>query len=221
VMFTSLSALSHDRERMGQAYRKAFAVIGAIGFPLAVGLAVTAPETIRLIYGPKWAPVAPILFWLSIAGISQPIYYSIGWLFLASGRSRTMFQWGVASTAVLACGFLAGLNRGPIGIAVAYALTMGLVLTLPALLLAHRAASISLRVTLRTVTPFFVAALVMGALTTGAAHILAVEGADWRVALILKILIGIVVYVSACRRRLTYLLSDVFSNLKIHTAMPV
>lgn len=220
VMFASLSALSHDRERMAQAYRKAFAVIGAIGFPLAIGLAVTAPEAIRLIYGPKWAPVAPILFWLSIAGVSQPIYFTIGWLFLASGRSRTMFYWGLASTAALACGFFAGLSRGPIGVAIAYALTMGLVLTIPALFLVHRSANISLGITLRTVTLFFAAAMVMGILMTAAAHILAAMGTDWRVVLVVKILIGSIVYTSFCRNRLTPLFKDLVFGLKTHLVSP-
>jgi len=196
------------------------AVIGAIGFPLTVGLAVTAPEAIRLIYGTKWAPVVPILFWLSVAGLLQPIYNTTVWLYVASGRTRTGFYWGLASTAALAGGFFAGLTRGPIGVAVAYALTMGFVLTLPGLYFAHRSAEISLIATLRTLTPFFVAAMIMGALVIVAAHILAAVCADWRVALAFKVSIGAVVYVGICRHRLTPLFNDMVFGLKTRVALP-
>lgn len=220
VMVPSLTALSHDRERMAQAYRKAVAMVGAIGFPLAIGLAVTAPEAVRLIYGQKWAPVVPLLFWLSIAGVSQPVYSTMGWLYLASGRSRAMFCWGLVSTAALAVGFFAGLSRGPIGVAVAYALTMGLVLTLPAIYFAHRSADISLRATLRTIAPFFAAALIMGMLIAAVAYVLAAASVDWRVALALKVSIGVVVYVGICRHRLIPLFNDMVFGLKTRIAMP-
>ena len=185
VMVPCLSALSHDRERMAEAYRKAVALTGAIAFPLTIGLAVTAPEAIRLIYGPKWAPVVPLLFWLSIGGISLPVYNTMYWLYLASGKSRSMFYWGLGSTAALAGGFSVGLNWGPIGVAIAYALVMGLFLTVPGLYYGHRSADISLRATLRTVTPFFAAAIFMGILVTAASHLLAAMGTDWRVVLAL------------------------------------
>ena len=214
VMVPSLCALSHDRVRMAQVYRKAVEAIAAIGFPLAVGLAVTAPEAVRLIYGPKWAPVVPLLFWLSIAGISQPMSGTMGWLYLASGRSRTMFYWGLATAATLAGAFLVGLGRGPIGVAVAYALTMGLVLTLPALHFAHRSAGISFQATLRTLAPFFVGAVTMGILVAASGHFLAAAGATWRAVLALKVSIGVVVYLGICRRQLRHLLDQTVSGLR-------
>lgn len=220
VMIPTLSGLGHDCKRMAEAYRKAVAAVGAVGFPLAVGLAVTAPEAIRFIYGTKWAPAAPLLFWLSVAGVLQPIYNTTVWLYVASGQTRTGFWWGLASTAALAGGFFAGLSHGPIGVAVAYALMMGFVLTIPGLYFAHRSAQMSLIATLRTLTPFFAAAMIMGILIVAGAHLLAALNTDWRVALAAKISIGVTVYIGICWHRLTPLFNDMIFGLKAPITTP-
>ena len=208
VMVPSLSTLSFDHKRMADAYRKALAAVAASGCPLSVGLAVTAPEAVRLVYGPKWAPVVPLLVWLSIAGVLQPLHNTMGWLFVVSGKSREMFSWGLVATAVLAAGFFIGITRGPLGVAVAYGLTMG-VLAVPALYYAHRVAGVDFRTTLQTIAPFLTAAMIMGLSVVAIGHVLVMVRIHWLTILALKLTIGVAVYVIVCRRPLMSLLRDV------------
>jgi O-antigen/teichoic acid export membrane protein len=203
VMVPSLSTLNHDRERMAQAYRKAVSAIGSLGFPLVAGLAVTAPEAVRLVYGPKWAPVVPIFLWLCIAGLSQPVYVTGMWLLLACGRTRELFLCGLAVMIVLASGFAVGVKSGAIGVAVAYAITMGLVLPLPALYFAHRVTGISFSLTMRAAAPYFLAAVTMGVFVAACGHGLTALGADWRVSLVVKVTVGVALYLGLCWRRLS------------------
>src|SRR5690606_21323405 len=91
LMVPSLSALQDERERFGDAYRRALRMVAFVGCPMAAGLALVAPEAVRLVYGEKWLPVVPILVWLSLAGITQPIYNTTGWLFTAAGKAKLYF----------------------------------------------------------------------------------------------------------------------------------
>jgi len=201
VIVPALCALWQEGERMGQTYRHAVRVVAGLGFPLAVGLAVTAPETVRLIYGERWAPVVPILFWLSIAGVFQPVYTTMGWLFVSSGKSREMFAFGVAAALILSFGFFIGVLWGPIGVAISYAILMTFVVTIPALYFAHRAAALPLGPTLRGAAPFLVAAIVMGLIVGLAGFAMRSLGSSWGTVLIAKIALGAVTYAMLCGRR--------------------
>jgi PST family polysaccharide transporter len=208
VMIPSMSAVSYDRNRMASTYRNAVSYIGLIGFPLATGLAVTAPEAIRLVYGTKWAAVVPLLFWLSIAGIAQPIHNTIGWLYIAVGKTRQMFLWGLIASLVLSAGFFLGVRWGARGVAISYAAQMLFVLTIPALYFAHRAAAMSLLDTLLRLKRAFIASIVMGLLVWLSGQVMISVNVPWGTVLIVKLAIGILVYALLCKNALARLGSE-------------
>jgi len=164
VMIAALSASSRDRAKMSAAYVSAVKAIALLAFPIAAGLCAAAPEAVRAVYGPKWAPVVPLIAWLSIAAISQPIYGTASWLFISSGQSRPMFLWAVVSTPVLAAGFFIAARISVVAVAISYALLIT-VLTLPIMHFAHRAAGIELRKTVRALLPIFCWAVLCGVLS--------------------------------------------------------
>lgn len=199
LMVSSLSALQDQPERFGDAYRRAVTMVAFVGCPLAVGLALTAHEAVRLVYGPDWAPVAPMLVWLSIAGITQPIYNTTGWLFTAKARSGMYFGLTAVNALALLGAFWWGVQSGPLGVAKAYGLVMGLVLVWPALALAHRAASLPLRETGRALLPV-AACLIALVAAVSVAWALALQlQLDWGPALTLKIIAGALAYAVAAR----------------------
>jgi PST family polysaccharide transporter len=112
MMVPALVALRADRQRLGAAYRKALRTIAFVGCPLGVLLGVGAPEIVRLIYGPAWGPVAPLLAWLALPAIALPIYHTMSWLFLAAGKARPMFIQSVLVTPVVVLGFFLGVRWG-------------------------------------------------------------------------------------------------------------
>lgn len=191
----ALSVLAREPLRLRQAYLKAVSAIALLSFPAAVGLAVTAPETTRLVYGPKWAPVAPLLVWLSIAGIFQPVHNTMGWLYIVAGKTSQMFLWGLSSAAVLASGFSFGIRWGALGVAVAYAILMTFVLTAPALYFAHRAAGLKLQETANAAAPLLVRALVMGAAALLAGRLAERVAMGWAGVLAAKVGAGAAVYI--------------------------
>ena len=170
LMVPSLSVLQHDSVRFGSAYRRALRVVAFVGAPVAAGMALTAGETVRIIYGPQWGPVAPLLVWLSVGRISQPIYNTTGWLFTAKGRGKLYLLLTSVNATVLSAAFAIGVNFGALGVAKAYGISMGLVLVGPMLALAHHAAGISIHLVSRALAPVFlsVAAMVVVVLAVAA-----------------------------------------------------
>jgi len=153
LMVPSLSAFQHDMDRFARAYRRAVRLVAYFGMPMAVGLALTAAPAVRLVYGDGWMPVVPLLMWLSIAAVTQPVYNTTGWLFTASGQARAYLWLTAVNTVVLGGVFLLTVPYGILVLAAGYGITMGLVIPLPALWYAHRVARIPLWATLRTLAP--------------------------------------------------------------------
>ncbi|HEY3266895.1 MAG TPA: lipopolysaccharide biosynthesis protein [Armatimonadota bacterium] len=195
VMVPSLSALKHDPERMGDAYRRTMRLIAFLGCPISLWLALSSSEVIRLVYGPKWAPVSPILLWLSVAGLFQPLYNTIGWLFLVMGATRAMLIWSLGSTCVLAMAFGISLPYGATAVAAAYAVVMTFGLALPGLGMAHRAAGLSLWRTVRPLVPIVVGAVGAAGIAMATGYETERLGLPWLAVLLVKTLVALGVYV--------------------------
>jgi len=209
VMTTALCTMQGDPERMGLAYRKAVAATSLIAFPVAIGLVVVAPEAVRLVYGPRWLATIPLLAWLSLAGVFQPIYHTAGWLYIAAGRSRRCFAFGIYSSSVLAAVFALTVRWHATGVAIGNALTWLVTLTFPALYMAHRAAGLPLRATLDCIWPCLTTAVMMGCAAWFAGVILYSSGVDWRLVLAAKMTTGACIYWGFNRNRLAALLAKV------------
>jgi PST family polysaccharide transporter len=208
LMVPSLSALQDQPERFGEAYRRAVRVVAFFGCPLALGLAMTAREAVQIVYGPEWLPVVPMLVWLSIAGITQPIYNTTGWLFTAKAKGGLYLKLTLMNASVLLVAFWIGVRSGPLGVAQAYGLVMGLLLLWPALALAHRAGGVELKDTLHAVRPVAIC-LLMLVIAVGLVWVMAsCLGIDWRIVFGLKVLAGVLAYGLASRRWARQLLVD-------------
>lgn len=195
LMVPSLSALHGQPERFGSAYRRAVRLIAFVGAPMAAGLALVAPEAVRLVYGERWAPVVPILAWLSVAGITQPVYNTMGWLFTSSGRAREYFWTTLINAIVLSAVFFATAPHGPVAVAIGYTAAMGVLLCGPALWAAHSSAGIPFAPTLRSILPVFACVAVMAICVL--ALDVAIASLAWQVRLAAKIAAGAAIY-GAC-----------------------
>ena len=94
------SRLQDDRAALERHFTAAVEVSTATMFPVFVGLAVTAPEVVALLFGPKWAPAAPYVTLLALLALqyfarmfSAPLVAALGrpHYSLASGISQVIF----------------------------------------------------------------------------------------------------------------------------------
>jgi O-antigen/teichoic acid export membrane protein len=127
VMFPALSIIQHDKQLVRNAYVTANRYIAAVSFPLMIWVLVTAPQLIRVVYGPKWVSVIPLIQIFALAGLEQSIGTNVAWIFMSQGRTDTMFKLGIFATVVIVISFFVGLRGGVEGVVIAY--TVALYLT--------------------------------------------------------------------------------------------
>lgn len=199
LMVPSLAAFQDDRERFGAAYRRAVTLVAFVGCPMAAGLALTAEESVRLIYGEKWVSVAPLVVWLSIAGVTQPIYNTTGWLFTAVGKAKAYLLLTVINAVVLSIAFFVAVPHGALVVAAVYGVVMGVLLLGPALWWAHHCAAIELGDTAVQLWPVFLCVMVMSCSVIGSGWLATFFSLDWQAILGVKVLTGIAVYLGCAR----------------------
>jgi lipopolysaccharide exporter len=68
VLFPHLSRIQQDKARLRRAYLSVLMLGGALVFPVCAGVAVAAPELVRVVLGPQWDLAATIVPWLTLAG---------------------------------------------------------------------------------------------------------------------------------------------------------
>lgn len=207
VMIPALAALWPDRDRFGDAYRQALHISALIGCPLAAGLGLVAPEAIRLMYGPRWEQVVPILTWLSVSAVVQPIFNTQGWLFTATGKGRAYLIATVIYAVLTTGSFVAGIQYGAVGVARSYSIVFVVLVAFPILYLAHRAAELDFRRSLRALAPVAAATTGMIAAVLFLGVALRGDSLDWFTALCVKVLVaavtyGMILYASDHRTRL-------------------
>ncbi|HKY33081.1 MAG TPA: lipopolysaccharide biosynthesis protein, partial [Candidatus Polarisedimenticolia bacterium] len=120
VSFPAFASMGDDLARIRDGYVKSIQYISLITFPMMVVVMAAAPELTRLLFGPGWDPVAPLVAVLSLAGMAGSIGTTAGSLFLARGRTDTLLRWEVVACAGYAAAIAAGLPWGLAGVAVAY-----------------------------------------------------------------------------------------------------
>lgn len=194
LMVPSLSALQSDMERFGNAYRKALRMVALIGCPMALGLALTADEMVKLIYGEQWQAVVPLLFWLSIASITQPLFNTTGWLFTAVGKAKAYLWLTIISGVLLSISFYLALPYGALGIAKVYGIVMGIIIFSPALWLAHKVAGLSFTHSLKELWPIVICLITMTSVVLGVEQLISPWQLPWGVILPIKIVCGVISY---------------------------
>jgi O-antigen/teichoic acid export membrane protein len=120
VMFPALSIIQHDKQMVREAYITANRYIAAVSFPLMTWLLVTAPQFIRVVFGPKWIGAIALVQILAITSILQSIGTNTGWIFLSQGRTDVLFRVGVVTCSLAVISFAVGLRWGVVGVAIAY-----------------------------------------------------------------------------------------------------
>jgi len=130
VVVPALSRLQDDRAASAALWMQGVRWIAFVSFPVMMLAACTAHPLVVTIFGPQWAEAAPLLARFSILGMAASVGTTVGWVYLAQGRSDLMLRWEVVA-ALLRMGAIGlGLQWGALGVANAL-LAINAVLFLP------------------------------------------------------------------------------------------
>ncbi len=184
VAIPVLSRLRHDPEAYSAQYLRLVRFMLALTTPACFIMAIFAPEIVRVLLGGSWADAGQILRVLSVASLVLPVLYAGGWLFASMGRTRQyLVVWVFVASALLGA-FVAGLPRGAVGVARAYAMTMWLLIA-PFLAVAIRGTGIKPWRLLGTIAAPLIACL------TGSGVVLLVDGTlPGRAGPLLRLVLG-------------------------------
>ena len=129
VALPLLSRLADAPARYRSAYLRMLEKIAMLTMPGAVLAIAMADWIIRAFLGPKWADAGPILAWLGVAALVEPMLNSTNWLFISQGRTRELLYASLASTSLTLAAIVAGLAFHATGVAAAIALSSVLLRT--------------------------------------------------------------------------------------------
>jgi O-antigen/teichoic acid export membrane protein len=165
VAFSAYARIQDDRPALGRAFGRAARIIMVVAMPFYIGLAATADPLVAVVLGAKWVEAAPIV---GILALAMP-FMTLQALFApasdALGRPGLGAQNGAIGAAILPVAFLAGIQWGVTGLAIAWVAAWPLFLAVTA----WRSFAIvgtDIGQLARAVAPPVLAALAMGACVT-------------------------------------------------------
>lgn len=160
VLFPAFSEIQNDHARFRRAYIRSLVVIALISFPLMAGAAAVAKPFVFVWMGPTWLTVATLITILAPVGMYQAVGTTVGQIYTATGRTDFMFKWGLISSPIIVLSFFAGLPWGITGVAISYAVVMGL-LAYPLFLIPCRLIELPVREVWKAIQPIALAAGLM------------------------------------------------------------
>ena len=120
VIVPALSRLQTEPERYRRAFVQVFDGLAIAAFVLAGLLFPLSDALVKVILGDKWDAAAPIFAALTFAVVYLPLASATSWLYTSQGRGRDLLVTTCVGAAIMVVAFLAGLQFGATGVAIAY-----------------------------------------------------------------------------------------------------
>lgn len=87
----AFARLQHDKPRMNRAFLMSSSLLGAIALPACIMLATAPHPFIRILYGDKWEPAAPVLSWLALLAALRIFFELVYDYFVVLANTRAVF----------------------------------------------------------------------------------------------------------------------------------
>lgn len=196
VMVASLAALQMNKEKMGEAYRKALALTAFIGCPISALLLPMAPEAVRLLYGSQWDMAVPMLQWLALPAIMLPISTSTIWLFLAAGKGRDQLRMNILLSISIVVAYLFALLfvKTPVQFVGVEAFLFTVPFPAANILYSHRAVDLKVLDTVKILLPVLICSMFAAGTALFMDLFLHSNTIHWFYSLCFKGVVGIFVY---------------------------
>jgi O-antigen/teichoic acid export membrane protein len=117
VAFPVFSLRQSDDEAIGNGYCRISVTLVFVVFPLLVGLLVTAPVAVPVIFGRKWVGAVPLVQVLSVMAMAKTLGNPSGSILLAKGRADLGFLINAVQLAVTLVVFLVVVRFGTLAVA--------------------------------------------------------------------------------------------------------
>lgn len=124
VMFSSLSQIQSDKERVRDIYLRTVRAIALVTYPVLVGLFIVADSFILTIFGIGWIDIIPILQIFCIAGLFISAVSITGSLFLSQGRAGLQLRTSLITIPIRISGIVIGLQWGLAGVAIGFTVSL-------------------------------------------------------------------------------------------------
>jgi O-antigen/teichoic acid export membrane protein len=121
ALFPALSTIQDDKPRVAAAWLRAQRMVAVVVTPAILGLAVVAPELVRLLVGEKWEAAVPVVQILAATALVQSVSSLATTVLMALGRPGVFFRFTIGELVVVVASLLVGLQFGIVGAAVGYA----------------------------------------------------------------------------------------------------
>ena len=188
VCFPALSRVQEDRQSVLKDYAFFLRVTVLFVFPLLAGTAITAPNLITVLVGPKWLPSAQYLQLLCITGMFFPLHIQSYNLLNAMGNARASLISEGAKHAITLMSIACLFRYGIVALLIGEAVSSGISVII-ALYYVSRQLKIHLLTPLGWIFPALISSVIVF-LVVGR-----IAPADMSlIALFLKTIVGIVVY---------------------------
>jgi O-antigen/teichoic acid export membrane protein len=120
LAFPTFSRLQHDPERMRRAYLRVTRTSSAVVMPGFIGLALTAPELITVLFGSEWVEAGPVASVLFLIGVVYTVTAFSAALLNAAGRPDVVLRFRLVTTVFNVVGFAVAVQFGILAVAAAY-----------------------------------------------------------------------------------------------------
>jgi O-antigen/teichoic acid export membrane protein len=127
VAFPAYSRLQDNLPVLSGAFLKAVRLIMLVTCPLYFGLAVVAGDAVMVVFGAKWAAMAPLVSVLALAMPAMTLHILFAPALNAVGQPRITLQASLLGAGVMPLAFLAGMEWGAAGLAWAWVLAFPVV----------------------------------------------------------------------------------------------
>jgi O-antigen/teichoic acid export membrane protein len=193
--FPALSRVQDDVVRLREGFQQANRYVALTCMPIMVGVAVTAPDLVPVVFGDRWRPATTSLVLLALSGPALLVTNLSGTLYRSAGRP----QWGLARTFVAALfylpAFAIGAQHGIAGVAAGFTIASYVALPLD-IWLSARATELPPWRIVENVAPVAFAVAVMA----GACRLTAVlmDSAGEAIRLTVLVAVGVLTYLAVC-----------------------
>lgn len=117
VAFSAYARIQHDRAAVGAAFARSVRIVMIAALPFYFGLAATAEPLVLTVLGEKWRETVPVVHLLALAMPFMTLQVLLQPACDAQGRPGIGVGNGAFGAAVLATGFLIGVQWGAVGLA--------------------------------------------------------------------------------------------------------
>lgn len=196
VAMPMFARLQGDQDRVNRAFYRVSRISAMIALPVYAGTAVVALPLITFLFGVKWAPSAPVLVVLTLAGITFSQSGFIPSYMAATGRIANELPWLAGTVLVQLIAFGAATPFGIIAVAAALSVVSAVALPTRLYTLRHLT-GLSMRLYFSHYLGLLTATGVMAAIVWTERQLL--SAMPLPASLFIEVVTGAVVYVIALR----------------------